>query len=127
MDPQRPPMNDDLSTEPTSVIANYASRVDAEVAKSLLEDRGIDSVIVADDTHTVVQMTEGSRLLVLSREADAARAALEEANLDDAANDLSREEGAAEPERWTDGISLSTYVGTFLLVVALIALTVAVF
>lgn len=74
-------MTKDFSTEESAVVAAYATRHDAEIARSYLNDRGIDALVSADDVHTVVQFTQGARLVVLANDAEASLAALRDAKL----------------------------------------------
>ena len=68
----------DLSSEETTVIATYSNRHDAEVAKGLLQEWDITSLVIADDVHPPFQLTEGVKLLVLSSKAQDAHEALNE-------------------------------------------------
>ena len=69
------------SSEKTTILATYAARHEAEVAKSFLADQGIDAFIVADDVHVSLQYSDGARVVVLERRAEEAYQALSEADL----------------------------------------------
>lgn len=64
----------------TAVVARFAARHDAEIAKSYLADHGIDAFILADDVHVPLQFTDGARLVVMQSEAEEAYQRLEEAD-----------------------------------------------
>jgi hypothetical protein len=51
------------------------------MAKDFLADNGIEALIVADDVHVPLQLTEGARLRVMESVAPAAYEALERAGL----------------------------------------------
>ena len=73
-----------MATDPsenTAVVATYPARHYAEMAKDFLADNGIDALIVADDVHVPLQLTEGARLRVMESEAPAAYEALDRAGL----------------------------------------------
>lgn len=115
-----------LSTEDTTVVATYSNRHDAEVARSLLEDRGIASFVVADEVHPPIQLTGGVRLLVLSGEAQEARQALEDAALQSrrmsAEEDVRREQDRYEGWGYSiarpAGITRWLYTTTLILLLA---------
>jgi hypothetical protein len=65
------------TSEDTTVVATFASRHDAEIAASILHEHGIDSFIAADDVHPPLQLTEGSRLMVMASQAQEATEILE--------------------------------------------------
>ncbi len=123
-------MNENLSSEETAVVATYSNRHDAEVARSFLEDQGVASFITADDVHPPLQLTEGVKLRVMSKEAQSARKALADAEM------LSGRMDPAELERGGEGtaggLDLSAgsparftawaYVVMFVLVVSAIAI-----
>lgn len=69
------------SSENTTVVASYTARHYAEMAKEILADNEIDSFVVADDVHVPLQYTEGAQLRVMETQAEAAYAALKEAQL----------------------------------------------
>lgn len=90
-------------SDETTVIQTYAHRSEAEIAKSYLQDNGIESFVAADDVHVPLQMTEGARLFAM--ESDSARAIdlLSNAGLDaqgfiprDTAEDVEDEDSYAE-------------------------------
>lgn len=68
-------------TDRTTVVALYPARHYADMARDALADAGIEAFVVADDVHVPLQLTEGAKLVVLERQAEAALAALTEANL----------------------------------------------
>lgn len=69
------------SSDKTTVVAVYSARHYAEMARDLLDDAGIHAFVSADDVHVPLQLTEGAKLVVLEREAQAAQDALAEAKL----------------------------------------------
>lgn len=73
--------NNQRTSEETVVVATYSSRHDAETAKSFLSDQGITAFVTADDVHPPLQITEGSRVRVMSRDLPAAREALNDAKM----------------------------------------------
>ena len=73
-----------MATDPsenTAVVATYPARHYAEMAKDFLADNGIDALIVADDVHVPLQLTEGARLRVMESKAPTAYEALKRAGL----------------------------------------------
>ena len=81
-------------SEKTVVVATYPARHYAEMAKDYLQDKDIDSFVVADDVHVPLQLTEGARLIVMERQARSAHDALADADLlpDSIAMDVDDEE-----------------------------------
>lgn len=64
-----------------AVVAEFASELDAELAKSQLESAGIESAIVKDDAGSMLpslQATEGVQLLVAMEDEESARKILEQ-------------------------------------------------
>lgn len=64
------------------VVAEFASELDAELAKSQLESAGIEAAIVKDDAGSMfpsLQATEGVQLLVAAEDEEGAREILEQA------------------------------------------------
>jgi hypothetical protein len=79
----------------TTVVATYAYRHEAEFARETLRAAGIESVLIADDAggaYAPLTFTRGLRLLVLTEEADRARALLADQRGEDA------DPSAPEPE-----------------------------
>lgn len=72
---------DENPSEETTIVAMYSTRHDAEIAKSFLEDHGIDAFVVADDVHVPLQVTEGARLIVMQSKAERAHEALADVRL----------------------------------------------
>ena len=68
-------------SDQTTIIAVYPARHYADMARDALSDAGIEAFVAADDVHVPLQLTEGAKLVVLERQAEAALAALNEANL----------------------------------------------
>lgn len=68
-------------SDQTTVVAVYSARHYAEMARDVLDDAGIRAFVSADDVHVPLQLTEGAKLVVLEREAQAAHDALAEAKL----------------------------------------------
>lgn len=96
------------SSEETAVVARYLRRHDAEIARSYLQDNGIDAVVVADDVHVSLQSRKGARLVVIQRQAQRAYLALVDANL--LPDNLGT--GAIEGEDGYDGEDEDAAVGT---------------
>lgn len=65
----------------TVVVATYTNWNDAEIARSFLEDEGIDSFIIGHQPHPSVELTDGARLRVLAASAERALDALRGADL----------------------------------------------
>ena len=62
-------------------IAVFTNEVEAEVARSLLDSRGIPAAVMSDDAGGMIpslQQTTGVRLMVSEEDADNARDILEE-------------------------------------------------
>lgn len=123
-------MTRDLSISETTVVATYASRQDAEIAKTQLADHDILALITADDVHPPLQMTEGVKLRVLDHKAEQALNILDvdakpvpadsgmempdaEMHSDDEADLAFSRNGFVQATAWT-------YVAAFLLMVAVI-------
>ena len=68
-------------SEETKIVAIYSTRHDAEIARSFLEDNGINAFVVADDVHVPLQLTEGARLVVMQSHAERASEALADVGL----------------------------------------------
>jgi len=123
-------MTRDLSTQETEIVATYPSRQDAEVAKARLEERAVEAVIVADDVHPPLQLTEGVKLRVLEGMVDRARRILAErrATADGGTGTQDSSEAAHDEEsrNLTFGAggfvqaTAWTYVAAFLFMVAII-------
>lgn len=123
-------MTRDLSTQETEIVATYPSRQDAEVAKARLEERAVEAVIVADDVHPPLQLTEGVKLRVLEGMVDRARRILAErsATADGETGTFGSSKDAHEEEspNLTFGAggfvqaTAWTYVAAFLFMVAII-------
>lgn len=117
-------MTNDIHSEETSVVATYSSRQDAEAALSYLSDHGIRAFVTADDVHPPLQITEGSRVRVMSRDYDAAREALHYADMLPATG--AGRESRVDPEnagaltRWTTWVYLAVVV---LIIAAVIVAT----
>jgi len=96
------------TSEETTVVAVYAARHDAEIAKSFLVDHGIDSFVVADDVHVPLQLTEGARLVVMKSQAQSAYNTLSAGNLlpDSIATDAYLGDDEGENENPTPSDSL---------------------
>lgn len=109
-------MKRDPASKDTAVLATYPSRHQADVAASVLVDRGIDAHVVADDVHPPLQMTEGARLVVMADTAEEAAAILRD-NSD-------RHWMPAEDDTSTPGAVRAT-AWTYLMVFALIVVVVA--
>ncbi|WP_103030280.1 hypothetical protein [Salinibacter altiplanensis] len=71
-------MTDAPPTDETVVLATYANRQDAEMARARLAEHEIDAVVVADDVHPPFQLAEGVELRGLEDVADPARRAFGE-------------------------------------------------
>ena len=71
----------DHSSDKTTVVAVYPARHYAEMARDVLADANIEAFVSADNVHVPLQLTEGAKLVVLEREAEAAHGALADANL----------------------------------------------
>ena len=82
------------SNSSTTVLAVYYARHFADMARDHLETEGITAYVSADDVHVPLQLTEGARLIVLERDAEAARSSLAGASLlpDDVGQDRAAEE-----------------------------------
>jgi len=134
-------MESRTSTDETVVVGVYTNRPDAEVAKAWLAEHGIYALIVADNTHSSFQFTEGVRLRVFEQEAEHAQEILSQASespRDPASSNVTAlEEGAAmegvgdgdehvDEENLTMasgswvGATAWTYVAAFVLMVAII-------
>ena len=82
------------SSDTTVVLAVYYARHFADMARDHLAAGGITAYVSADDVHVPLQLVEGARLIVLERDAEAARASLSEASL------LPQNVGADGPAEW---------------------------
>lgn len=83
------------SSDETVEIATYANWNEAEIAKSFLEDQGIDGYIVGQEPHRGPEFAEGLRLRVLDSKSKAALDALRDADLLPSSADATPESGEA--------------------------------
>jgi len=68
----------------TTIIAEFAHRYEAELARGYLQDAGIESIVTMDDASaldTGMTFPRAARLVVLSEEAGRALEVLREANV----------------------------------------------
>jgi Putative prokaryotic signal transducing protein len=65
-----------MKTPDLVVISTFPSTTDAQIAKGVLDDAGIDSMIRADDAGGMYPTIRGAQLLVRSEDVAAAREAL---------------------------------------------------
>ena len=109
-------MAKERSQEETTVVATYSNRHHAETAKSFLADQGVSSFVTADDVHPPLQMTEGVRLRVMTREVQKAKNALKDADMlpdQGVESDAGRVGGATGMTAWA-------FVAIFVLIVVLV-------
>lgn len=66
-----------MSEMPLVTIASFRSSAEAQVAKGVLDEIGIESMIRTDDAGGMYPGISGAELLVRAEDADAARAALD--------------------------------------------------
>jgi iron-sulfur cluster repair protein YtfE (RIC family) len=65
----------------TVKIKTFLNEIDAQIAKGILEDEGIDSFIIKDDEGSMnpsLQFTQGVRLYVMENDAEKANKILEQ-------------------------------------------------
>jgi len=77
-------MNDRQDAEKSTILATYASRRDAEVARDYLADHDLRTFVSADDAggmHPQMQRPNGVKLIGMSSAAEEARMLLQEADL----------------------------------------------
>ncbi len=66
-----------MTETPLVVIGSYRSSAEAQVAKGVLDEIGIESMIRTDDAGGMYPGISGADLLVRAEDADDARAALD--------------------------------------------------
>lgn len=85
-----------------AVVARFAARHEAEIARSYLADHGIEAFILGDDAHAPLAFADSVRLVVMQREAEEACRRLEEvASISDAlaeGADWGEDQFGREPE-----------------------------
>lgn len=112
-------MSQYLSDEDTIIVATYANRQDAEMAKAQLAEHEIESLIIADDTHPSFQLTEGVKLCVLEGVAEEACRILEAENVSGDHKRVDEGDLTHAPGGWVQATAW-TYVAAFVFMVALI-------
>ena len=119
---------DESAQQPSTVIASYPARHDAEIARDYLDEAGISASIRVDDAggmHPELQGIHGVHLVVLGNVAPQAHEALQEAGMlprskDDAADiDAADADPIAEATPWS---GIWALLATFALIGALTAL-----
>lgn len=71
----------ELPSDETVVLATFGNWNEAEIAKSFLEDEGINCYIIGQDPHRGPEFSEGLKLRVLASQSEEALNALREADL----------------------------------------------
>lgn len=74
-------MSKELPPDETVELATFGNWNEAEIAKSFLEDEGINSYIIGQDSHRGPEFSEGLKLRVLASKSEEALDALREADL----------------------------------------------
>ena len=90
-------------SQPPQLIARFNSRVEADLARALLHEYGIESRLSVDDVQglhpELGMLTGGAGLLVVSAQADEAKAILEDTPVPAEAGDDNDERDETPPKR----------------------------
>jgi len=114
-----------LARQPVTVVAHFANRRYAEMAKTRLDEAAIDALVIADDAGGIrpdLEHVHGVKLGVLQHEASDARATLIDAGwTDEVLLDLRSDERATND----DTLSLLLWIAGALALAAALAVAVA--